>query len=161
MAKDEIEKISELLDNLKADKYPLETYGYIGKRGVRRQDGYEKASGRAVYTIDLQLPGMLYAKFLTCPYPHARIKTMDTSKAAALPGVRAILRYDDQSCPPLRTWEAMSRMRYPYCPRWLTSRGKRLERLWRRIQKALQMKRSDSSRWNGRNVLSSLIWRRL
>ena len=101
MASDEIQKILELLDNLKADKYPLESYGNIGRRGVRRLDGYEKASGRAVYTIDLQLPGMLYAKFLTSPYPHAKIKTMDTSKAEAFPGVRAILRYDDPELPSL------------------------------------------------------------
>jgi len=99
MVKDEIEKISELLDNLKADKYPLENYGYIGRRGVRRLDGYEKASGRAIYTIDIQLPGMLYAKFLTSPYAHAKIRSMDTTKAEALPGVRAILRYDDPELP--------------------------------------------------------------
>ena len=54
--KEEMRKISELLDNLNADKYPLQNYDLIGKRGVRRLDGYEKASGRAVYTIDIQLP---------------------------------------------------------------------------------------------------------
>ncbi|GAI18272.1 unnamed protein product [marine sediment metagenome] len=42
---------------------------------------------------------MLYARFLTSPYPHAEIKSMDTSKAEALPGVRAILRYDDPELP--------------------------------------------------------------
>ena len=99
MVKDELQKILELLDNLKADKYPLEDYGYVGRRGVRRLDGYEKASGRAVYTIDVELPGMLYAKFLTSPYTHAKIKSMDTSMAEALPGVRAILRYDDAELP--------------------------------------------------------------
>ncbi len=101
MVKDELQKILELLDNLKADKYPLEDYGYIGRRGVCRLDGYEKASGRAVYTIDIELPGMLYAKFLTSPYAHAKIKSMDTSMAKALPGVRAILRYDDAELPNL------------------------------------------------------------
>src|SRR5512136_2508775 len=96
---DEMQKISELFDNLNSDKYPLESYESIGKRGVRRLDGYEKASGRAIYTIDITLPGMIYAKFLTSPYPNARIKKMDTSKAEAYPGVRGILRYDDPELP--------------------------------------------------------------
>ncbi len=99
MSSNEMSKIQELFDNLRADKYPLKEYRSIGKRGVHRLDGYEKASGAAKYTMDIQLPGMLYARFLTSPYPHAEIKSMDTSKAEALPGVRAILRYDDPELP--------------------------------------------------------------
>lgn len=68
----------------------------VGKRGHRRLDGYEKATGKALYTRDLQMPGMLYARVLRSPYPHARIKRMDTSRAEALPGVRAIIRFNDQ-----------------------------------------------------------------
>ncbi len=97
---DETSKALELFDNLRADKYPLKEYNNIGKRGVRRIDGYEKATGKAEYTRDVQLPGMLYARFLTSPYPHAEIKSMDTSKAEALPGVRYVLRYDDPELPP-------------------------------------------------------------
>ena len=96
---EEMKRISELLDNLKADQYPLDRYENIGRRGVRRLDGYEKASGRAAYTMDIHLHGMLYAKFLTSPYPHARIKSMDIRSAEACPGVRAILRYDDPELP--------------------------------------------------------------
>ncbi|UCG79978.1 MAG: xanthine dehydrogenase family protein molybdopterin-binding subunit, partial [Desulfobacterales bacterium] len=99
MANEEKQKILELMDNLKADKYPLTEYDHIGKRGVRRLDGYEKTSGRATYTMDVQLPGMLYMRFLTSPFPHAAIKSMDTSRATALAGVRAILRYDDPELP--------------------------------------------------------------
>jgi len=99
MANEEKLKISELMDNLRADKYPLEKYEHIGKRGLRRLDGYEKASGKATYTMDMQLSGMLHMRFLTSPYPHAEIKSMDTSKAESLPGVRAILRYDDPELP--------------------------------------------------------------
>jgi CO/xanthine dehydrogenase Mo-binding subunit len=97
MGIDERKRALELLDNLRADRYPLpqEKYVHIGKHGIRRKDGYEKASGLASYTMDVQLPGMLSMRFLTSPYPHAEIKGMDTSKAEALPGVRAILRYDD------------------------------------------------------------------
>jgi CO/xanthine dehydrogenase Mo-binding subunit len=98
MANEE-KKILELMDNLRADKYPLKEYSHIGKRGIRRIDGYEKASGKATYTMDVQLPGMLYMRFLTSPYPHAEIKSMDTRRAEALPGVRAILRYDDPELP--------------------------------------------------------------
>jgi len=67
----------------------------VGQRGLRRKDGYEKVSGKATYTRDMYLPGMLYAKALSSPYPNAKIKIMDTSKAEALSGVKAVLRYDD------------------------------------------------------------------
>jgi CO/xanthine dehydrogenase Mo-binding subunit len=83
---------------LKGDRYPLAEYNVVGKR-VRRKDGREKASGYALYTSDVQLPGMLWLRILTCPYPHARIATMDTSEAERFPGVRALLRYDDPELP--------------------------------------------------------------
>jgi xanthine dehydrogenase molybdenum-binding subunit len=96
---EEESKILELMDNLRADKYPRQTYDCIGRRAVRRVDGFEKASGEALYTFDVALPGMLYMRFLTSPYPHAKIVRMDTSKAEVLPGVRAVLRYDDPDLP--------------------------------------------------------------
>ncbi len=99
MSEKEMAKIQELLDNRKRDGYSRKEYQAVGKRGVRRIDGYEKATGQAKYTLDVKLPGMLYMRFLTSPYPHAKIISMDTSKAEALPGVRAILRYDDPELP--------------------------------------------------------------
>jgi xanthine dehydrogenase molybdenum-binding subunit len=99
MASDETEKMEEMLDNLRADAHPLGEYKHIGRRIRRRIDGIQKASGAAQYTMDIQLPGMLYLRFLTSPYPHAEIRSMDTRKAEALPGVRAILRYDDPELP--------------------------------------------------------------
>ena len=92
---DEKQRMQELFDNKRADKYPLQEFQSIGKRGVRRTDGLEKASGAAKYTLDVQLPGMLYGRFLTSPYPHAQIVSMDTSQAEKHPGVRAVLRHDD------------------------------------------------------------------
>ena len=89
------QRMLDSFDNKVADPYPLEKYEVIGKRGVRRTDGIEKATGAARYTIDVQLPGMLFARFLTSPYPHAEIASMDTSAAEKMPGVRCILRYDD------------------------------------------------------------------
>ena len=57
----------------------------------RKVDGLSKATGEAVYTDDIALPGMLHAKTLRSPLPHARIKSIDVSKALALPGVHAVI----------------------------------------------------------------------
>ncbi|HEX6939208.1 MAG TPA: molybdopterin cofactor-binding domain-containing protein, partial [Longimicrobiales bacterium] len=62
----------------------------IGRR-LRRVDGIAKATGRAVYTDDITLPGMLHGKILRSPHPHARILSIDTSAAEALPGVHAVI----------------------------------------------------------------------
>ena len=59
-----------------------------------RHDAHDKLSGQAIFTRDVDFPGMLYAKILTSPYAHARIVSMDTSRAEALIGVRDILRFD-------------------------------------------------------------------
>ncbi|MBW2204906.1 MAG: hypothetical protein JRF52_12695 [Deltaproteobacteria bacterium] len=96
---EEYDRMIEMEDNIEFDKYTLKDFDQIGKKDVRRLDGTEKASGRAEYTMDVQLPGMLYLKFMTSPYPHAEIKSMDTSRAETLPGVRGILRYDDPDLP--------------------------------------------------------------
>ncbi len=62
----------------------------IGKR-IPKMDAEEKVTGRAIYIHDLKLPGMLYGKILYSPHPHALIKSIDTSKAERLPGVKAVL----------------------------------------------------------------------
>jgi xanthine dehydrogenase molybdenum-binding subunit len=62
---------------------------------MSRQDAHERVSGKAVYTRDIYLPGMLYAKILLSPYAHAKISSIDTSAAEALQGVRDILKYSD------------------------------------------------------------------
>ncbi|MEW6696418.1 MAG: xanthine dehydrogenase family protein molybdopterin-binding subunit [Bacillota bacterium] len=67
-------------------------YAVVGK-SVRKLDAVEKAMGAATFTTDLKLPGMLYGKVLRSPYPHARITKIDTSKAEALPGVKAVATY--------------------------------------------------------------------
>ena len=58
----------------------------IGK-SQQRVDGIVKATGQAVYAMDLELPGMLHAKVLRSPFPHARLVRIDATRAAALPGV--------------------------------------------------------------------------
>ena len=57
---------------------------------VHNIDGIAKVTGRATYTFDVVLPGMLYGKILRSPHPHAKIKGIDYSKAMALPGVKAV-----------------------------------------------------------------------
>jgi CO/xanthine dehydrogenase Mo-binding subunit len=56
-----------------------------------RIDATERVTGKADYTRDVYLDGMLYAQVLRSPHPHARITSIDTSKARALPGVKAIV----------------------------------------------------------------------
>ena len=62
---------------------------------LRRVDGIDKVCGQGLYAGDLQLAGMAYAKVLRSPLPHARIRRIDSSKAAALPGVVAVLTRDN------------------------------------------------------------------
>ena len=69
-------------------------YNVVGKRPVR-PDGVDKVTGRARFGADLFLPGMLVGRVLRSPHAHARIKSIDTSKAEALPGVKAVVTRDD------------------------------------------------------------------
>ena len=62
---------------------------------VTAPDGPDKVTGAARYTFDVTLPGMLHAKVLRSPHPHARIVAIDTSKAEALPGVVAVVTGGD------------------------------------------------------------------
>jgi CO/xanthine dehydrogenase Mo-binding subunit len=62
---------------------------------IPRADGAEKVTGKTEYVADLKPKGMLHAKLLRSPHAHARIKKIDTSKAKALPGVRAIVTAAD------------------------------------------------------------------
>jgi CO/xanthine dehydrogenase Mo-binding subunit len=71
-----------------------DTYSVIGKR-VNRLDAKSKVTGKARYTDDVLLPGMLYAKVLRSPYAHARIRSIDTSQAEQLLGVKAIITGKD------------------------------------------------------------------
>lgn len=66
----------------------------VGTRPVRH-DGTDKVTGRAVYGADIQLPGLLHGKILRSPHAHARIKSIDTERAAAHPGVLAVVTHAD------------------------------------------------------------------
>ena len=69
-------------------------FSIVGKK-TPRIDGYERVTGQAQYAGDVQLPGMLYSRVLRSPYPHARIASIDTSKAEKLPGVKAIVHHQN------------------------------------------------------------------
>src|SRR6516225_10166993 len=70
------------------------TFSVIGK-SVAMVDAAGKTTGAGKYTDDLSLPGMLVGKILHSPYPHALIKSIDTSRARALEGVVAIVTGED------------------------------------------------------------------
>jgi len=70
------------------------THGVVGRR-ITQPEGVVKATGRACYVSDMKIPGMLHAKLLRSPYPHAKVVHVDKSRAEALPGVEAVLGPDD------------------------------------------------------------------
>src|SRR5579864_1122580 len=79
-------------------------------RWVRREDGERKITGRAIYTGDLKLPGMLHARLVLSPYAHARIVRVDTDAAGKVPGVVGVYTADDL---PLVVPEDLTRSRDP------------------------------------------------
>lgn len=73
---------------------PQKEMKYVG-RSIARVDAVDKVTGRAKFTGDLNMPGMLHGKILRSPFPQARIRGIDASKAEALPGVAAVLTSKD------------------------------------------------------------------
>jgi CO/xanthine dehydrogenase Mo-binding subunit len=82
-------------DTLPARKPELPaTLNYIGKE-QKDLEGYKIVTGKARFTVDVYFPDMLFVRVKRSPYPHANIKSIDTSKAEALPGVHAVMTYKD------------------------------------------------------------------
>ena len=75
---------------------------WIGKNTIR-PDGEDKVTGRATFGADFAQPGMLWGKVVRSPHPHARIRSIDTARAAAAPGVKAVMTGDDLVHFPLDT----------------------------------------------------------
>ncbi len=73
---------------------PWEGETRIVGKDLPRTDAYERVSGMAQFTHDVFLPDMLYAAILRCPHPHAMVRSVDTSAAETMPGVRAVLTAD-------------------------------------------------------------------
>ncbi len=72
----------------------MNEYSVVGK-GFPRIEAMEKATGELKYVTDITLPRMLYGKLLRSPYPHAIIKSIDSSKAEQMPGVKAVITGKD------------------------------------------------------------------
>jgi CO/xanthine dehydrogenase Mo-binding subunit len=72
-----------------SDSQPSRNAGALGV-SVPREDGREKIHGQARYADDLYPPGLLYAAVLRSPHAHARIRSLDLSRASGLPGVRGV-----------------------------------------------------------------------
>lgn len=90
VAKDQVAEVKRLIPEDEPGAMPLNSnLKYVGAR-VQRLDGPMKSSGRARYTADVYLPGMLYGKLVNSSLPHARIHSIDTSKAQGYPGVKAV-----------------------------------------------------------------------
>ena len=89
----------------------------LGRR-VRPNQWNERTSGAAVYTTDVVLPGMLEARILRSPHPHADIRSIDTSRAEALSGVAAVITADDL---PDRTYLHLGE---PFRDRFALARGR-------------------------------------
>src|SRR5438876_46586 len=70
---------------------PMKTIG----RPTARIDAVERVTGKATYSGDVQLPGMLYARVLRSPHPHARILKIDASQALAMSGVKAVVSHEN------------------------------------------------------------------
>ena len=70
------------------------SYKVVGTRPIRH-DGVDKVTGKAQYGADITLPGMLHGKVLRSPHAHARVKSIDTSKAEAHPDVKAVATSTD------------------------------------------------------------------
>ncbi|MDP6553917.1 MAG: xanthine dehydrogenase family protein molybdopterin-binding subunit [Pirellulaceae bacterium] len=80
-------------------------YKVIGTRPIRH-DGADKVTGKALYTSDVHLPNMAYGAFVRSPHSHARILSIDTSEADAMPGVLATMTSADLPDP----WHKMENL---------------------------------------------------
>ena len=89
-------KQTQTLERQKALGIPVreETLSVVGKREPR-VDARDKVTGKLQYGADLEYPDCLIGKMVRSPYPHARIRKIDISKACVLPGVKAVLTAAD------------------------------------------------------------------
>ena len=104
-------------------------YDVVGTRPIRH-DGPDKVLGRARYAADINLPGLLYGKLYRSPHPHARIKSIDATRALALPGVKAVVTAADfpEASAAVVDQEEGSTVNYGFYSRNIIAREKALYR---------------------------------
>jgi 4-hydroxybenzoyl-CoA reductase alpha subunit len=100
MHPDELNALQEASADCPTDLEDLGSDGFrvLGRRN-RKPEGMRKGTGREAYTDDLTLPGMLHAKLLRSPHPHARIVSLDARHATQMPGVYAVITGADLPTP--------------------------------------------------------------
>jgi CO/xanthine dehydrogenase Mo-binding subunit len=76
------------------DGQPDYEWNAIGKSGLKHTDADAKVKGTGIYTRDVKIPNMTYGRVLVSPYAHAKIKSIDTSRADALPGMIKVITWD-------------------------------------------------------------------
>ena len=69
-------------------------YKWVGTRPIRH-DGFDKVVGKARFAADLNLPGQLHGAFVRSPHAHAKVVSINTAAAEAMPGVKAVVTGDD------------------------------------------------------------------
>jgi xanthine dehydrogenase molybdenum-binding subunit len=79
---------------LSYDGDPNYEWNAIGSSGLKHTDADAKVSGTAIYTRDVAVPGMLYARVLTSPFAHAEIKSIDSTATEALPGIIKVIKWN-------------------------------------------------------------------
>ena len=86
-------QVAEVSAPAKAEgsKYPWPTQPRLLGQRIARVDGPVKVTGAAIYTYDVQRPGMLHARILRSPHAHARVTSIDVTKALKVPGVKAAI----------------------------------------------------------------------
>src|SRR5690554_5159317 len=90
----------------------MSDYSVISQ-GLPAIDAKAKVTGQTEYISDIRLPGMLWGQVLRSPYPHARIKNIDVTAAAKVPGVKAVITAQDiphiPHGPFMPDWETLAR----------------------------------------------------
>ncbi len=104
-------------------------YRVVGTRPIRH-DGADKVAGRARYAADVALPGLLHGKILRSPHAHARIRSIDATRALALKGVRAVVTAADlpETSASLADLEEGAMVNYGFYSRNVMAREKALYR---------------------------------
>src|SRR5438132_9037231 len=91
---DEVIELPQKTKTKKWQGYPPENLNVVGKSMPALPEvSVPRFTGKAQYASRVWFPNMLYAAFLTCPHPHAKIKNIDTSAAEKMPGVASVLTY--------------------------------------------------------------------
>ena len=133
-----------------------EEFRVVGSRPVRH-DGVDKVTGRARYAADTAMPGLLYGKIVRSPHAHARIRSIDASRALALPGVYAVVTAEDfpEASAEFADQEEGAAVNYGFFSRNIMAREKGCiwamrSQQWRRQPSILPRKRRNSLMWTTR-----------